>query len=290
MEENEEILDELIEQGDSEYDATSEFDEGYALKRITFKGLLGFVLSVLNFEKGILFSIRELIVRPKQVIEEYLKRDRKKLVNPVRFLVFSTALSTFLTFSVLPNNELNNFGIAFSDGFNREMKEGNKELEQKVPLPDSLHSIKEINRLATKKLRKKQSQQAAQDFGKMMKDSTDKISFALVFFFAFGCLLFFKNIGYNYTENLVINSFMVSMNNVITIVLVIPAIAFGGSFWIGLGSIIGLAYFFYFWMVVYSRKSIGGFFRCLINYFISYLAFSIVFGGLIILYFIVKLG
>lgn len=290
MEENEEILDELIEQENSDYDATSELDEGYALKRITFKGLLGFVLSVLNFEKGILFTIRELIIRPKQVIEEYLKRDRKKLVNPVRFLVFSTALATFLTFSVLPNNEMNNFGVAFSDGFNQGMGEKVEGIENKAPLPDSIHTIKEINHLATKKLRKKQSQKAAQDFGIMMKQSTDKISFALVFFFAFGCLLFFKNIGYNYTENLVINSFMVSMNNVITIILVIPALAFGGSFWIVLGSLIGLAYFFYFWMVVYNRKSIGGFFRCLINYFVSYLAFSIVFGGLIILYFIVRLG
>ena len=86
----EEILDEDLNPIDknSDYDATSEFEESYSLKRITFASLMGFILSILNFEKGILFSIKELILRPRIVIEEYLKRDRKKLVNPIRFLCF----------------------------------------------------------------------------------------------------------------------------------------------------------------------------------------------------------
>ena len=124
----EEILDEDLNPIDknSDYDATSEFEESYSLKRITFASLMGFVLSILNFEKGILFSIKELILRPRIVIEEYLKRDRKKLVNPIRFLVFSTAISAFLSVIVIKNNpELSSVQINMGDGFKEgwEMRE-----------------------------------------------------------------------------------------------------------------------------------------------------------------------
>jgi hypothetical protein len=69
--------------------------EGYKLSRFILKYLFTNVLAILNFEKGILFTIKELIVRPKSVIEEYLKYDRSKLIHPIRrfsitFFFFNT--------------------------------------------------------------------------------------------------------------------------------------------------------------------------------------------------------
>jgi len=214
IEENE-ILDDQTSPvpPDSEYDTTSEFDEGYDKERITFKSLFAFVLSVLNFEKGILFTIKQLIIRPRVVIEEYLKKDRKKLVNPIRFLVFSTALSAFLSIALISSNpEFNGVKINLDNSFDKgvELAETNKlkkdslegkKLELILSQDDSV-------KLEDKKIKKEKMR----EFGMLVQDlsskNSDKFTFILVFFFSFFTFLFFKKNGYNFTENLVINCYL----------------------------------------------------------------------------------
>ncbi|MEQ8703063.1 MAG: DUF3667 domain-containing protein [Phaeodactylibacter sp.] len=57
------------------------------LKRIDGRYLLSEMSSVLNFDKGILYTIRELFLRPGDSIRRYIKEDRSRLVKPVIFLI-----------------------------------------------------------------------------------------------------------------------------------------------------------------------------------------------------------
>ncbi len=291
MEEIEEILDDNInsEIPQSDYDLTNEFDEGYSKERITFKSLFLFVLSVLNFEKGILFTIKELIVRPKAVIEEYLKKDRKKLVNPIRFLVFSTAFATFLTiYFVKSNVGTETLESTLSEGFSIGLDESveNDSIEFQSSRLESIDTAK----LSMRKLKRQKSKEAMSELGKIMSESNDKFTFAVIFFFAFSSLLLFKSNGYNYTENLVINVFMVSMMNVISIIGMIPSILFSSSIFIIIASILSFIFTIYYWMMVYKRKSVGGFFRCIMNYVFGYGLFSILLLIIIVAYIFVKAG
>lgn len=61
-----------------------------ALKRIDGKYIWEEISSVLNFEKGILFTIKELIIRPGDTIREFLQHDRKRLIKPIVFVIFSS--------------------------------------------------------------------------------------------------------------------------------------------------------------------------------------------------------
>ncbi|WP_109301385.1 DUF3667 domain-containing protein [Aquimarina sp. AU474] len=61
-----------------------------ALKRIDGKYILSEVGSVLNFDKGISYTIKELLLRPGNTVREFILNDRKRLVKPIIFVIFSS--------------------------------------------------------------------------------------------------------------------------------------------------------------------------------------------------------
>ncbi|MEM8763477.1 MAG: DUF3667 domain-containing protein, partial [Bacteroidota bacterium] len=77
---------------------TSETEESQAmenrqtLERIDKTYIWNEISSVLNFDKGLFYTIRELFVRPGQTVREFLLYDRKRLVKPIFFVIFSSLL------------------------------------------------------------------------------------------------------------------------------------------------------------------------------------------------------
>ncbi|WP_339845282.1 DUF3667 domain-containing protein [uncultured Dokdonia sp.] len=60
------------------------------LERIDGKYIWDEISSVLNFDKGIFYTIKELIIRPGKTVHEFLIHDRKRIVKPVIFVIFSS--------------------------------------------------------------------------------------------------------------------------------------------------------------------------------------------------------
>ncbi len=60
------------------------------LERIDRNYIWREISSVLNFDKGIFYTIKELLIRPGKTIREFLLYDRKRLVKPIVFLIFSS--------------------------------------------------------------------------------------------------------------------------------------------------------------------------------------------------------
>jgi hypothetical protein len=66
------------------------------LKRIDGQYILQEIGNVLNFEKGILFTIRELAINPGKSIIDFLHTNRNRLVKPIVFLIVSSLFYTLL--------------------------------------------------------------------------------------------------------------------------------------------------------------------------------------------------
>lgn len=64
------------------------------LKRIDGRYLLSEISSVLNFDKGILYTVRELLLRPGESVRGYIGEDRSKLMKPVIFVIVCSLLYT----------------------------------------------------------------------------------------------------------------------------------------------------------------------------------------------------
>ena len=62
--------------------------------RIDGNYLIQEIRSVLSFEKGILFTVRNLATNPGKSIKEFLKEDRNRLVKPVLFLIITSLIYT----------------------------------------------------------------------------------------------------------------------------------------------------------------------------------------------------
>jgi hypothetical protein len=66
------------------------------LKRIDGHYILQEIGNVLNFEKGILFTIKELAISPGKSILDFLHTNRNRLVKPIVFLIVSSLFYTLL--------------------------------------------------------------------------------------------------------------------------------------------------------------------------------------------------
>jgi len=64
------------------------------LVRINGKYVLSEIGSVLNFDKGILYTIKELIIRPGLSVREFINQDRNRLVRPIIFLILCSLIYT----------------------------------------------------------------------------------------------------------------------------------------------------------------------------------------------------
>lgn len=73
-----------------ENDEFQEIENISTLERIDGRYIWGEISSVFNFEKGIFYTIKELVIRPGKTVREFILYDRKRLVKPIIFVIFSS--------------------------------------------------------------------------------------------------------------------------------------------------------------------------------------------------------
>ncbi|MBN2396508.1 MAG: DUF3667 domain-containing protein [Candidatus Atribacteria bacterium] len=66
------------------------------VERINGRYVLTEIASVLNFQKGIFYTIKELLIRPGKNISLFISEDRKRLVNPITFILITSLIYTIL--------------------------------------------------------------------------------------------------------------------------------------------------------------------------------------------------
>ncbi|SFH23353.1 DUF3667 domain-containing protein [Pedobacter insulae] len=66
------------------------------LKRIDQHYVLHEIQHILHFEKGIPYTIKELLIAPGKNVKEFLKENRSRLVKPILFLVLSSLMYTII--------------------------------------------------------------------------------------------------------------------------------------------------------------------------------------------------
>lgn len=67
------------------------------LKRYSLKNIRTAILNELNLEKGMLYTLVNLIKKPGVVINEHLFEDRNKMVKPIPYLFLTAGFVTFIT-------------------------------------------------------------------------------------------------------------------------------------------------------------------------------------------------
>lgn len=151
--------------------------------RFTINHLLHeFFHAFTHTDKGILFLIKELAVRPGQTIREYTAGKRKKYFNPITFLLIASALQLF--------------AIKKTDIFHRYTESVYNVTQQLVKASGAkISNSREMDELKT-----------GADASMTTMLENNKI-ITLLFIPALGFLtwLFFRKSKFNYAENLILN-------------------------------------------------------------------------------------
>lgn len=64
------------------------------LERINGRYILSEIGSVFNFQKGIFFTIKELLIRPGHNVRQFIGKDRNRLVKPILFIIICSLAYT----------------------------------------------------------------------------------------------------------------------------------------------------------------------------------------------------
>jgi len=67
------------------------------LKRIDGHYIIHEIEHVLHFENGILFTVKELLIRPGQNVKEYISTNRSRLVKPIIFIIITSLIYTLMS-------------------------------------------------------------------------------------------------------------------------------------------------------------------------------------------------
>jgi len=294
--------------------------------RITIKELISYVLDLINFEKGIPFAMKELLLRPKRSLDIYFNEDRHYLVNPLRFLVFGASLLLVLmladkdSFMYSPlnraqedisalssNNTLDslNMGVAtkpFQTGekIGKQVKKGNNKNESdsitigNVDV-DSLNLNSPTSQLKGN-LSEKQQQRLKllfESLSDVLKKYINLISFLTIPIMGWFSWIMFREHTYNYAEHLVLISFMMAWTTWATIPFAILdsllKIKFSFSMIISIPLIFGFMYHFY--KRIFKESVGASILKIFVLYIVQQTALAVLLvAGLFIVYGINLLG
>jgi hypothetical protein len=74
------------------------------LKRIDRQYIQHEIIHVLHFEKGIFYTVRELLIRPGENVRTFIGANRNRLVKPILFIIVSSLIYTIISHLVHTND------------------------------------------------------------------------------------------------------------------------------------------------------------------------------------------
>lgn len=72
------------------------------IPRITWKSLAEHILEQLNLERGLGYTVKALLLKPRHALREYLFEDRHRMVKPLGFLLLVVAIAAYMSTFILP--------------------------------------------------------------------------------------------------------------------------------------------------------------------------------------------
>ncbi|MEM6697339.1 MAG: DUF3667 domain-containing protein, partial [Bacteroidota bacterium] len=198
------------------------------------------ILKVLNFEKGLLLTVKEMVIYPEKVIRTYLGGENRKVyTNPIQYVVILVGAYFFL-FSLLPESLMD------IDAFQESAYKGGYNLTDPANRPIDEEKMKE-------------AVQMGQEVSAFIFQYLNLITFFFIPITAILTYLVYRKTRLYYPEHLVLNAYVTGTYTLLGI-LSIPLYVIDVS--LAFLSSLGLfAYQFWAYMSIFKEKTFKGFFK-----------------------------
>lgn len=221
-----------------------EVNETRKINRITIKQSFLDLLNAFNVERGLIYTLKLLFIRPGRIVRLYLAEGRYRIVNAFRLLILSTALSLFVMYLAGVDDFLMEFEKGFSQGFN-DTQQGD---------------AKYVGGLMQK----------------IFFDHYNLFLWISIPIYGVFAYLIFKRKGYNYAEHLVIQSFYICALNVIAIVIFPMHHLMGQDPMLYIAFFLSIIYFFFFTFKVFETNRFKEIMKIILLFFVSNFFYFIV--------------
>ena len=209
-------------------------------QRITMQTISEYVLAVFNLERGLLYTMKQLTIRPGQAIRDFLFTEkRNKHIKPFSFVILTATLSTFITLKLMSQNiNISGFNLGSSKN-------------------DSLFV-----------------QELIANFNYLLAKYFNLIQMLKIPFLTLGTYWLFKKNNFNFAEHLIINTFVFSYISIYVILVGLSFLLFSEQVG-GIVAILTFIYPIYVYIKLFEEnigmsilKSLGAFFIGSILHFI----------------------
>lgn len=180
------------------------------IERLTFRKMLATVASSFNFEKGLLSTMKGLTIHPHKTIRAYLNTGRFDVISPVKYFLLIYGLTIFIGsingFYIVDTSEL-------ESGFNI------------VPIEKSEIITNEDGTSSTvttksHRISLNENLQLMSFVNDMMMKYSNLLGLLGILIISTFSLLFFRSSNYNFTEHLVINTYISAHATIIVLLCV----------------------------------------------------------------------
>jgi hypothetical protein len=185
------------------------------VRRIDGRYLIDSILSAFYLEKGLLFTIRKLLIKPGEAMREFLfTHNRERYTKPLGFLILSSSIAAIIAFSYSDNQK------AFIDGLNQGFEEGRSAQQEEITaeadgsVPEGEGDSSKADNKAKKEKEVIKKFQVASEY---YFQNFNLFLILFVPFSAFFCFAFFRKDKWYFTEHMVSNAYLVSVQNVVSI-------------------------------------------------------------------------
>lgn len=201
------------------------------VERISMKTVVEGVLKELNLEKGYLYTLKSMLLDPRQAVNEYLYTNRRKLhTKPFSFLILNVAIATFISFYFFDADSL---GQTWNLG--------------EIPLFSKANGDK---------------------IELLMKEYLSAFQLISIPFVAILTALLFKKQQLNFAEHLVITSFLIA-TQAFMVLPMLPIILIHQKVGLGILMLLTTLYFFYYITMVFDVSKVEGILKGLVVYLLS---------------------
>lgn len=242
------------------------------------------ILAFVSWEKGSLYTLARLALAPGKTIHAYLDGDRKRLTNPIRFLLMTCAIVTAAFLFGLPRGEYE--AAAESPLTANSWDSVPPELLNKVEEARSL--LSEIRDSTEQNFLRRDAELALDALNQSLMSQMSEISLAWMnVFLLFGLPInavitwvFFRNAKLNLTEHVAANAYVLGVQNIAAI-SVVPLASLG---WVDFGTatliymLLSFVYQFVAWKQVFFIRGLARYALGLFAILLSIIGFVLLQG------------
>lgn len=191
------------------------------IERISMPMIYRYLLSIINLDRGFLFTVKRFSLKPGLAAKAYLNSlDRRKYMKPISFIMLISIVSVYITFLYLDNFAMEEGGDIY-----RDMKDMEAEVKKSVMVLFAF-----------------------------MREYQHLLELLLIPFLALAARWIFPRCSFNYAEHLVVNCYLVGIQIIIHTIAIALGIFINFVFFSAIALVLAFIYALFAYRQIYASE------------------------------------